>query len=91
MESKFIINNIKTINTFCYNLNNNTDCTICRCNLNTNSIYLQEKNSESLIVTGVCNHSFHYECIKPWLVSSQYCPICFTKWIYKIENSKEIN
>ena len=39
MESKFKIISIKLINSNCYDLDKNTDCTICRCNLNFNSLY----------------------------------------------------
>ena len=30
-----------------------------------------------------CKHSFHYECIKPWVEKNKSCPICFANWIYK--------
>jgi anaphase-promoting complex subunit 11 len=83
MNSKFKINKVKILNMYVYNLDSNTDCTICRCNLNTNSIYAQEKNIESITVSGMCNHSFHYECIKPWIKTSQNCPICSVKWEFK--------
>jgi hypothetical protein len=87
MESKFKINNIRLLNTWCYDLNN-TDCTICRTNLNTNSIYSQEKNKDSVVVSGMCGHSFHYECISPWIKINNSCPICSANWIYQLENLK---
>jgi len=83
MNNKFKIINVRLLNTWCYNLNNNTDCTICRTNLNENSIYAQEKEDNSIIVMGVCNHSFHHECIDPWIKKNPHCPICFSKWEYK--------
>ena len=58
MESKFKIISIKLINSNCYDLDKNTDCTICRCNLNFNSLY-SNNNDESHIITGACGHTFH--------------------------------
>jgi len=80
-ETKFKINNIRLLNFWTYNLKNNHDCTICRCNLNTNSIYAQDK--DSFVVSGICGHSFHYECIDPWIKISPSCPICSSQWNYK--------
>lgn len=89
--SKFKINNIKLLSTWCYNLKNNIDCTICRTNLNCNSIYAEEEGNDSIIVSGMCGHSFHNECISIWLkpnncFSNNHCPICSEKWIYKKQN-----
>lgn len=83
---KFKINKITLLSTWCHNLQNNTDCTICRTNLNCNSIYAKDK--ESIVVSGMCGHSFHNECIESWLnptngFSNKQCPICSTKWVYK--------
>jgi hypothetical protein len=80
-QSKFTINNIKILSNWKFNIKN-SDCTICRCSLNTNSIYKQKNQSESKIVKGVCGHSFHYECIKPWVDKNKYCPICCNNWVY---------
>lgn len=71
------------LNSFGLNLSSNTDCTICRCNLNTNSIYNQEKGIDSEISSGMCGHSFHTECIKPWISKNKHCPICSVAWNYK--------
>jgi anaphase-promoting complex subunit 11 len=86
--SKFKINKITLLSTWCYNLPNNVDCTICRTNLNCNSIYAEDKCYESIVVSGMCGHSFHNECIDTWLkpnnsFSNTHCPICSNKWIYK--------
>jgi hypothetical protein len=87
--SKFKINKLTLLNTWCYNLKNNTDCTICRTNLNCNSIYAEEKGIDSYVVSGMCGHSFHKECIENWLKpsnsfsNSRHCPICSTTWVYK--------
>jgi anaphase-promoting complex subunit 11 len=80
-ESRFTIKNINIIGTYGYNLPNNTDCTICRCSLNDPSLYNNEKGIDSNVVIGVCGHSFHQECIVPWLsAQNQHCPICSQTW-----------
>lgn len=59
-------------------ISKNVDCTICRKNLNCDSIYAQKNTS--IIVNGKCGHSYHKECIEPWLAKQPYCPICLQKW-----------
>lgn len=81
MKSKFVINNVTMINTWCYNLKFNSECTICRCNLNSNSIYTEESGCDSVVVIGTCGHSYHYECINSWIKLNKNCPICLSKWI----------
>ena len=66
-NSPFVIKQINMFSGWVYNLPKNNECTICRCNLNTPSLYNQEKNIDSYVVSGVCLHSFHDECIKPWV------------------------
>ena len=83
MSNKFVVNNIKILSSWGYNLPSNTDCTICRVSLNTNSLYYQDKGIDSFVVEGMCGHSFHYECIKPWVEKNKACPICFSQWAYK--------
>jgi len=83
MESKFTVKEIKIISSWGFNLQFNTDCTICRCSLNTNSLYHQDKGIDSYVVDGTCGHSFHYECIKPWAEKNKHCPICSTTWTYR--------
>lgn len=80
MTDKFIINQIKLVNSWVHNLSSNVDCTICRCSLNTNSLYNQDKGIDSIISTGTCGHAFHIECIGPWIIKNNYCPICYSKW-----------
>ena len=82
-KNKFQINKIKLFSTWCFNLENNTDCTICRRSLNENSIYVLESGGDSYVVSGMCGHSFHYECIQPWIKNNHHCPICSSKGIYK--------
>ena len=83
MSNKFTVNNIKILSSWGYNLPSNTDCTICRESLNANSLYNQDKGIDSHIVEGSCGHSFHYECINPWVQTNKTCPLCFVQWIYK--------
>jgi RING-box protein 1 len=83
MESKFTINSIKILSSWGYKLSSNTDCTICRCSLDGQSIYNQEKGVDSIITRGTCGHSFHEECIKPWITINNHCPICSAEWSLK--------
>ena len=82
MANKFIINDIKILSSWSYNLQSNVDCTICRNNLNEQSLYNMDKGIDSTIVKGVCSHSFHEECIHPWVHKHKTCPICFSAWVY---------
>jgi protein-arginine kinase activator protein McsA len=54
----------------------NVDCTICRQSLENDSIYAKEDNTFSLVKSGLCGHTFHNECIEPWLNKYKSCPIC---------------
>jgi len=83
MSSPFMIKNINMFSSWVYNLPKNTDCTICRCSLNIPSLYNQEKCCDSYVVTGTCQHSYHYDCIKHWVDKNNYCPICAQPWIYQ--------
>ena len=83
MESRFKIISMKLINSSFYDLDKNIDCTICRCNLNENSLHANSKGTDSIIVTGGCGHSFHYECITPWVKNQPNCPICSSQWLVK--------
>ena len=38
---------------------------------------------DSFVVTGLCGHSFHYDCIDPWIKTNKFCPICSSIWNYK--------
>ena len=85
----FSIKKINILSSWVFNLPKNTECTICRCNLNGPSLYNQEKGLESYVVSGLCQHSYHNECIKPWVDKNKLCPICFQKWeLIPINNNK---
>jgi hypothetical protein len=79
MENKFIVNNAKLLCYSRYILPSNTECTICRCNLNANSL-CNESLGRSIVVIGQCNHSFHKSCIDPWVNKNNHCPLCFKIW-----------
>jgi len=74
------INSINLISSWTYNLDKNTDCTICREHLNNDSIYAVDKGERSLISQGICGHKFHFECITPWLKTNNKCPLCSLKY-----------
>ena len=76
MESFIKINKMNIISSWTYVSDKNTDCTICRQSINTDSIYAIEKGFKSQVCVGKCGHIFHTECIKPWLMSNKRCPIC---------------
>lgn len=75
--SRFEINSIKLVTSENFVLPNNTDCTICRQSLNSFSIYAKDNDIREIThITGSCGHTFHKECILPWLKNSNKCPIC---------------
>ena len=76
MAKLITINSIKMFASSSYILDKNVDCTICRQHLNNDSIYASEKGYRSTISNGLCGHTFHTECITPWLKTSLKCPIC---------------
>ena len=82
-KSRITINNIKILATECYDLKGNTDCSICRCNLNSNSIYAESKGITSELINGTCGHTFHKECLMPWIEKNKHCPLCATVWTIK--------
>jgi uncharacterized CHY-type Zn-finger protein len=71
-----------------YNIKGSCDCTICKQNLNSNSIGYEEEGKTSEIVNGLCSHSFHAECIETWIKENKDCPICRKPWA-KIVNSNK--
>lgn len=91
MSNKFIVENIRILSSWGFNLPSNIDCTICRCNLNTNSLYYQDKGLDSYVVDGTCGHSFHFECIKPWVEKNKTCPICSAVWSYRSKPEEPTN
>ncbi len=76
MEPFIKINNMTIISSWSYVSDKNTDCTICRQSINTDSIYAMEEGFKSKVCSGRCGHIFHNECIEAWLKSNKRCPIC---------------
>jgi hypothetical protein len=76
-SSNFIkINDMTIITSSSYITKKNSDCTICRLSINSDSIYSTKKGIKSNISTGLCGHMFHEECITLWLSTQNKCPIC---------------
>ena len=74
---------VKSSKLFCTRVfhHKNCDCTICRQPLDEDSIYAKEENYISELLTNkICGHTFHKECIQPWLQKYSKCPICAEKW-----------
>lgn len=83
--SLFEINNVKLVTSWGHILESNTDCTICRKSLDTYSIFAKDLKLTTIeIVTGSCGHSFHKECLQPWLKTQNKCPICSKKNMFSI-------
>jgi E3 ubiquitin-protein ligase RBX1 len=83
--SLFEINNVKLVTSWSHVLTCNTDCTICRKSLNTYSIFAKDMKLEEInIITGCCGHSFHKECLEPWLKTQNKCPICSKKNMFHL-------
>jgi RING-box protein 1 len=82
MTSQLIkIKHINIISSWTYVMDKNTECTICRQSLNSDSIYAIENNTTSTLITGTCGHMFHHECINPWLRNNKKCPICSNQFL----------
>lgn len=76
----FEIKKINVIALTKFNTKGTEFCTICKNNLNSNSLSNEEKGQDSRVINGLCGHSFHEECIKPWVKKNKTCPICRKQW-----------
>lgn len=70
------VNKIQLITSWSHIMDTNSECTICRRSLNSDSVYAIDKGIRSVHNKGICGHIFHNECIKPWLIHNTKCPIC---------------
>ncbi|XP_033252643.1 RING-box protein 1A-like [Drosophila miranda] len=62
-------------------------CAICRNKTYNVCIECQASEEEiepeqCNVVTGVCQHVYHYHCISRWLRERQVCPLDNKKWDY---------
>jgi len=46
-----------------------TQCGICK-------VELDEQDEEETLFNLVCNHAFHFDCVKPWIQKFNTCPLC---------------
>ena len=63
-------------------------CAICRENVTDKCIKCNNDITKKCYsILGICNHSYHYCCIKTWTNGlssiSQKCPLCNNKWEIK--------
>ena len=85
--NKFVLDGpIKILTCWSNNLKSNTDCTICRNDLNIPSLYAKNESDDPVLCEGICTHTFHKECIEPWLKTNKHCPICSSQWFFKDKN-----
>lgn len=89
-KSRFNVTKVNVLTSHRYNLPLNSECTICRCNLNEPSLSYQSKGIDSFVVVGVCGHSFHRECLDGWIKDNPRCPICANKWEFRV-NEHDLN
>ena len=88
-NSRFEIKSIEVLTSWRHNLPLNTDCTICRHNLNEDSVEYQNKGLVSYVVVGGCGHAFHRECLMGWIKDNPRCPICGDKWTYQQDDKQK--
>ena len=82
-EVKFSIESINMIGQIVFKINSTNECLICKCNLNSNSIYDLNDNEELKICEGECGHQFHYKCINHIIKNNKLCCACSKPWVCK--------
>jgi len=65
----------------------NTDtCGICENILYYKCVSCEDKKYiDCIAIFGDCNHAFHKHCIDEWIKNNNKCPLCRSKWNYKIQ------
>ncbi|CAD8149458.1 unnamed protein product [Paramecium pentaurelia] len=63
LESKIFNLDMKRVQ-----INATDTCTICMEDI--------QPQKEAADIRLDCNHQFHYDCIKQWLLKSKFCPVC---------------
>ncbi|GFP88485.1 E3 ubiquitin-protein ligase mbr2 [Phtheirospermum japonicum] len=48
-------------------------CVVCQ-----DGLYQEEKENKMIAILG-CMHEYHVDCIKPWLRTKDFCPLCKAK------------
>jgi E3 ubiquitin-protein ligase RBX1 len=64
----------------------NEYCGICKNHIMENSLCLENNKKLNAIAVGECNHCFHYNCINLWIKNKEICPLCNSKWKFRVEN-----
>jgi len=67
----------ETYNEYLSTLYSNTICTICHEVVDYSTSFLKKPNV--YYVTLMCNHTFHINCLSPWLEKQISCPTCRDK------------
>ena len=80
-EFNFVIEDYKIVGQWSFN-SSSTTCGICRNELTETSIDEQSNGNytNTTILTGICSHSFHHDCIMKWTKQHNNCPLCNNHW-----------
>lgn len=80
-EFSFVIEDYKIVGQWSFN-SSSTTCGICRNELTETSIEEQSNGNytNTTILTGICSHSFHHDCIMKWTKQHDNCPLCSNHW-----------
>ena len=80
-QFSFVIEDYKIVGQWSFN-SSSTTCGICRNELTETSIEDQSNGNytNTTILTGICSHSFHHDCIMKWTKQHDNCPLCSNHW-----------
>merc|ERR1712000_26338 len=74
--SRGISHNIESENRIKVGVFDQKECCICYEELNEK----EEKAKTKQVVALLCDHVFHYQCIKIWMIKEANCPLCKAKY-----------